>query len=98
MVSVTVFVPDVVYIIPVGFSEVDVAGIAPEPKFQKYDQLPPVLPVLVKFTAVFAHCGALLVNVAVGVRLIVMVLFEVTAQPDAELVMVSVITFVPAVE
>ena len=54
-VKVTVLVPDDPYITPTGLSAEEVAGMASWPKFQEYDQLPPVLPVLVKLTAVLVH-------------------------------------------
>ena len=52
--------------IPPGFSADEPAGLAPSPKLQAYDQLPPVLPVLVKLIGTLLHCGALLLNDAVG--------------------------------
>ena len=67
IVKVTVLVPLEVYITPVGFSADDTGGLAPTPKFHEYDQLLPVLPVLVKLIPTVEHCGALVVNVAVGV-------------------------------
>ena len=67
IVNVTVFVPDELYIIPVGFCAIEVAGAAPSPKFHEYAQLFPALPIFVKFIATVEHCGALEVNVAVGV-------------------------------
>ena len=69
--SVIVFVPEVLYITPVGFCEVEVAGEAPVPKSHEYVIPAPLLPVLVKFTAVFVQTGALLVNEATGDGLIV---------------------------
>ena len=67
MLNVTVLVPDELYNTPLGFSADETAGIAPCPKFQLYDQLLPVLPVLVKLMPMVEHCGALDVNEAVGV-------------------------------
>ena len=59
--------------IPAGFSDVEVPGFAPAPRSQKYDQLPPVLPVLVKSTPAPAQTGAVVVKLAVGVRLMLIV-------------------------
>ena len=47
-VTVTVFEPPLVKLIPPGFSEEETLGIASCPKSQWYDHEPPVLPVLVK--------------------------------------------------
>lgn len=98
IVKVTVLVPSLLYITPLGLSAADTGGLAPTPRFHEYDQLLPVLPVLVKLIPTVAHCGALLVNVAVGVWCIVIVLVAVTAQPDVVSVAVSVTTLVPPVE
>jgi len=97
-VSVTVFVPEVEYTTPAGFSEVEVAGVASCPKLQRYAQLPPVLPVLVKLIPVLAHCGAFDVKLAVGERLMLIVLTDVSVHPVVELVVTSVIILVPDVE
>lgn len=68
IVKVTVLTPEVLYVMPVGFSAVETAGAAPSPKFHEYDQLTPVLPVFVKLTAVLVHCGASDTNEAVGLK------------------------------
>ena len=67
MVKVTATLPDESYNTPFVFSDDDIAGVAFCPKSQLYDQLLPVLPVLVKLTGALVHCGAFDVNVAVGV-------------------------------
>ena len=80
VVSVTVFIPDVAYITPVGFCDVDVAGAAPEPKF--HDQLTPAdVPVFVKSTPMPVHFGAVDVKLTVGVALIVIEEEVVEEQP-----------------
>ena len=67
MVKVTSFIPDESYNTPVVFCDEETAGVAFWPKSHWYDQLPPVLPVLVKLTGELVHCGAVEVNDAVGV-------------------------------
>jgi len=98
MVKVTVFTPLVVYSTPLGLSAADTGGLAPAPRFHEYDQLPPVLPVLVKLNGAVEHCGELDVKLAVGVWCIVIELVAVTAQPDVVSVAVRVTTFVRPVE
>ena len=97
MVNVTVLVPDVLYNTPPGFSDEEVPGVAPLPKSQLNDQLLPEVPVLLKLTGVRAHCGAVEVNVAVGVWKILIVVVAVTAQLVAMFVIVSVTVLIPAV-
>src|ERR1043165_5896030 len=98
IVNVTVLTPALVYITPVGFSAAETGGFAPTPRFHEYDQLLPVLPVLVKLIPTVEHCGALLVNVAVGVWWIRMVFVAVTEQPEVSSVTVNVTVLLPAVE
>jgi len=66
-VSVTVMAPEVENVTPLGFCAVDVAGLAPAPKFQLYTMLAPLEPVLVKLTPAPVQAGAVDVNEAVGV-------------------------------
>lgn len=97
MVSVTVLVPPLEYTIPVGLSAVATEGEAPKPKFQEYDQLLPVLPVFTKSIPTLAHCGAVEVNVAVGVWCMVKLFEALTEHPLCVSVVVSVTVLVPAV-
>jgi hypothetical protein len=64
VVKVTVLIPGVEYVTPLGFSSVEVAGVAPAPKFQLQVTLV-VLPVLVKSTAKPVHLGVVETNEAV---------------------------------
>ena len=62
-----VLVPPVANTIPVGFSNVEVGGVAPGPKSQKYEA--PVVPVFVKLTGKPAQTGAFDVNETAGAGL-----------------------------
>ena len=57
-----------------------------------------MLPVLVKLTELPSHCGAFDVKLAVGERLMLIVLTDVSVHPVVELVVTSVIILVPDVE
>lgn len=96
VINVTTICPDELYITPVGFSEVEVAGEAPEPKSHEKVVPAPVLPVLVKSMAVPTHCGAVEVNDDVGAGLMVITLVVVTEHPPGP-VMVSCTVFAPGV-
>ena len=65
----TVFIPAELKMTPVGFSMVDVAGVAPGPKSQAKLRPPPVDPVLRKSTGAPAHAGALVVKLAKGLAI-----------------------------
>src|SRR5581483_2757899 len=82
VVRVTVLFPADEYVTPVGFCAVEVAGVAPAPKLHEY-VTPTAVPVLVKFTELPVHCGALDVNVATGVASITILCWVVTLQPVA---------------
>ena len=89
--NVISLVPGEEYITPAGLSVVEVAGEAPVPKSQLYVTPAPVVPVFVKLTELPSHCGALEVNVAVGVWLMLIVWVVLEEQPVELLVTVSVI-------
>ena len=67
IVNVMVLAPDESYNTPFVFSDDETAGMAFCPKSHAYDQLLPMLPVLVKLTGELVHCGAFELKVAVGV-------------------------------
>lgn len=92
VINVTTFCPDELYITPVGFSEVDVAGEEPEPKSHEKVVPAPVVPVLVKSIAVPTHCGAVEVKDDVGEGFTVMTCeFVITHPPGVVIVSTTVL-------
>ena len=72
----TVIIPALAYIMPEGYCNVLVAGVAPAPKF--HNQVTPFeVPVFTKSTGKPVHLGALDVNEATGVVKILMVSVDV---------------------
>jgi len=69
---------------------VEVAGVAPAPKFQ-LQFMPPVLPVLVKSTGKPVHCGAVETKLTTGVELMVILCVVVFVQFWSEMVNVTVL-------
>ena len=73
IVRVTVFEPDVLYMTPNGFSEVEEAGDASNPKSQVYVHATDELPVFVKSIPAVPQSGAVEVKLDTGLSLIFIV-------------------------